>query len=186
MFLFKVSPNEGWERMWSILPNNIKEIDGNILSSSNQFWGLSQAELSPCSPGQDAWWGSTAFCQKPAFHLSFYCKCFKRENLFKTFTTNSVKKQTKFTRIKYSTTNMRSSVSAQGEESCWSLDVDADNSPLSLLFFSFIFATLILGNLLFFSLFPSFLANPETVRESYRINVLLWTFICLGASWSYW
>ena len=29
------------ERMWSILANNIKEIDGNILSSSNQFWGLS-------------------------------------------------------------------------------------------------------------------------------------------------
>ena len=136
MFLFKVSPNEGWERMWSILANNIKEIDGNILSSSNQFWGLSQSELSPPYPGTTRCLMRkfTCFCQKPAFHLSLYCKCFKRENLFKTFTTNSVKKQTKFTRIKYSTTNMRSSVLAQGEESCWSLDVDADNSPLFTVF----------------------------------------------------
>ena len=94
MFLFKVSPNEGWERMWSILPNNIKEIDGNILSSSNQFCGLSQSELSPSYPGTTRCLMRkfTCFCQKPAFHLSLYCKCFKRENLFKTFWTNSVKK----------------------------------------------------------------------------------------------
>ena len=168
MFLFKVSPNEGWERMWSISANNIKEIDGNILSSSNQFWGLSQSELSPSYPGTTRCLMRkfTCFCQKPAFHLSLYCKCFKRENLFKTFTTNSVKKQTKFTSIKYSTTNMRSSGLAQGEESCWSLDVDADNSPLSLLFFSFIFATLILGNLPFFSLFHSFL---QIQRQSGKV-----------------
>ena len=89
-----------------------------------------QSELPSCSQRQDAWWGSTGFCQKPAFHLSLYCKCFKRENLFKTFTTNSVKKANKIYKyIKYSTTNMRSSVLAPGKESCWSLDVDADNSP---------------------------------------------------------
>ena len=38
--------------------------------------------------------------QKPAFHLSLYCKCFKRENLFKTFTTNSVKKANKIYKYK--------------------------------------------------------------------------------------
>ena len=40
------------------------------------------------------------FLSKPAFHLSLYCKCFKRENLFKTFTTNSVKKVNKIFKYK--------------------------------------------------------------------------------------
>ena len=68
---------------------------------------------------------------------------------------------------------MRSSVLAQGEESCWSLDVDADNSPPSSLFFSFIFATLILGNLLFFSLFrPSLQILWEKVIKNISVAKL--------------